>query len=328
MLERDTKLKESKEASLALKQCQLLTINYGFQYSQNLIKKAADALSQHCTEHRLLFQPRENRFIFYLFDYKNKEELVDFSHALVETLESLLVTERIGGGIGVLEIEQEEGEVDVDLLLRRLLIASERSLGLFGKDFKVCYYDEELEALVNRERDIVEALKVIAMDDHTKDDLFLQYQPIMDLRTGSIFGFEALARLRTEKFGLVSPLEFIPIAEKTKLILPIGEKVIVKALDFLNKIKERGYDEVSVSINISIIQLLKPDFTSRLFELMNKMQINQKNIGIKITESVYASDYDSINSIIEELRRAGLYIAIDDFGTGYSSLSRKVKADL
>ena len=94
------------------------------------------------------------------------------------------------------------------------------------------------------------------MDDHTKDDLFLQYQPIMDLRTGSIFGFEALARLRTEKFGLVSPLEFIPIAEKTKLILPIGEKVIVKALDFLNKIKERGYDEVSVSINISIIQLL------------------------------------------------------------------------
>jgi len=332
LLERDTKLKkESKKALIGinLSNVQLLTINYGFQYSQNLIKKAADALSQHCTEHRLLFQPRENRFIFYLFDYKNKEELVDFSHALVETLESLLVTERIGGGIGVLEIEQEEGEVDVDLLLRRLLIASERSLGLFGKDFKVCYYDEELEALVNRERDIVEALKVIAMDDHTKDDLFLQYQPIMDLRTGSIFGFEALARLRTEKFGLVSPLEFIPIAEKTKLILPIGEKVIVKALDFLNKIKERGYDEVSVSINISIIQLLKPDFTSRLFELMNKMQINQKNIGIEITESVYASDYDSINSIIEELRRAGLYIAIDDFGTGYSSLSREkeLKAD-
>jgi EAL domain-containing protein (putative c-di-GMP-specific phosphodiesterase class I) len=78
-----------------------------------------------------------------------------------------------------------------------------------------------------------------------------------------------------------------------------------------------------VSINISVIQLLKPDFTSRLFELMSEMQINPKNIGIEITESVFASDYDNINNIIEKLREAGIHIAIDDFGTGYSSLSRE-----
>ena len=332
LLEKDIKLKKrSKKALIGinLSTVQLLTVNDGFQYTQNLIKKVADTLSQHCTDNRLLFRPREHRFIFYLFDYKDKNELIDFSNSLIKTLGSLFITERIGGGIGILEIEQNQNEVDIDLLLRRLLIASERYVSLFGKDFKICFYDKELEALVNRERDIVEALNVIAANDHITDDLFLQYQPIVNLKTGSVFGFEALARLRTEKLGLVPPLEFIPIAEKTKLILPIGEKVIVKALRFLNKLKEHGYDEIKISINISITQLLKPDFISKLFELMSEMQINPKNVGLEITETVFATDYDNINNVIEKLREAGLYIAIDDFGTGYSSLSREtgLKAD-
>jgi PAS domain S-box-containing protein len=326
LLEKDIRLKKkTKEAliGISLITVQLLTANYGFQYSQNLIIKAAEALSQHCTDNRLLFQPRENRFVFYLFDYKDKKDLVDFSYVIAETLESLFVTERIGGEIGILEVEQNQNEVDIDLLLRRLLIASERSVSLFEKDFKIRFCDEELEAIVNRERDIVEALTAIAADDHTNDELFLQYQPIMNLRTGSICGFEALARLSTEKLGLVSPAEFIPIAEKTKLILPIGEKVIVKAFSFLNKLKERGYDEISVSINISIKQLLTTDYTSRLFELMREMQINPKKVGIEITESVFVSDYKKINTIIDKLRDAGMCIAMDDFGTGYSSLGRE-----
>jgi PAS domain S-box-containing protein len=309
LLEKDIRLKKKTKKALigiSLITVQLLTANYGFQYSQNLIIKAAEALSQHCTDNRLLFQPRENRFVFYLFDYKDKKDLVDFSYVIAETLESLFVTERIGGEIGILEVEQNQNEVDIDLLLRRLLIASERSVSLFEKDFKIRFCDEELEAIVNRERDIVEALTAIAADDHTNDELFLQYQPIMNLRTGSICGFEALARLSTEKLGLVSPAEFIPIAEKTKLILPIGEKVIVKAFSFLNKLKERGYDEISVSINISIKQLLTTDYTSRLFELMREMQINPKKVGIEITESVFVSDYKKINTIIDKLRDAGM----------------------
>jgi len=326
LLEKDIKLKKNSQKALIginLSMVQLLTANYGFQYTQNLIKKAAEVLSQHCTDNRILFHTREYRFVFYLFDYQDKNELVDFSNAIAETLGSLFVIERIGGGIGIIEIEQNQSEVDIDLLLRRLVITSERSVSLFGKAFEICFYDEELEALVNRETDIVEVLTAIAADDHTSDELFLQYQPIMDLGTGSICSFEALARLKTEKLGLVSPAEFIPIAEKTKLILPIGEKVFARAFRFLNRLKEQGHDEISVSINISAIQLLQPDFPSRLFELMNEMQVNPKNVGLEITESVFASDFEKINHIIGKLRKAGLYIAIDDFGTGYSSLARE-----
>ena len=270
-----------------------------------------------------MFHARENRFVFYILDYKDKCELVDFVKVITDTLKPMLVTERIDSGIGILEIEQNQDEVDIDLTLRRLLIASERSLGLLGMGFQICFYNEELEDLVNRERNIVEALKIIAADDHTNDDLFLQYQPIMNLRDGSICGFEALARLRIEEYGLVSPIEFISIAEKTKLILPIGEKVIVKAFNFLNRLKKHGYDEIDISINISVIQLLHPDFTSRLFEMISDMRVNPNNICIKITESVFTSDYEVINDVIERLRDAGMNVAIDDFGTGYSSLARE-----
>ena len=326
LLEKDARQKKGSKKALIginLNMVQLLTANYGYQYSQNLMKKAAEALSQYCTDTCILFYPRENRFIFYLIDYKDKNELVDFSATVADTLRSIFITERIGGGIGILEIEQNQRELDADLLLSRLLIALERSVSIFGRDFEICFYDEELETIVNRERYIVEALNTIAIGDHKSDELFLQYQPIMDLRTGSIFGFEALARLRTDKLGLVSPLEFIPIAEKTKLILPIGEKVIVKAFCFLNRLKELGYDNICVSINISAIQLLNPDFTNRLFQLINEMQVNPNNISIEITESVVASDFDNINRIIKKMRDAGLYIAIDDFGTGHSSLARE-----
>jgi PAS domain S-box-containing protein len=326
LLKKEIKLKKKSKKALIginLSMVQLLTVNYGFQYSLNLIIRAAEALRQHCAANRLLFQPRENRFVFYLFDYKDQSELIEFSNAIIETLESLFLTERIGGGIGILEIEHSDQEVDIDLLLRRLVIASERFVSLSEKAFEICFYDAELEALVNRERDIMEALNHIAVDEPTNDELFLQYQPILNLRTGSICGFEALARLKTEKLGLVSPLEFISIVEKTKLIIPIGEKVMSKAFRFLNKLKAHGYDEISVSINVSVIELLNPAFTSRLFALISEMQVNPKNIGIEITESIFASDFECINKVIEKLRDAGLQIAIDDFGTGYSSLARE-----
>ncbi|MDD4688646.1 MAG: EAL domain-containing protein [Eubacteriales bacterium] len=308
--------------SINLSKVQLLTANYGFHYTQNLIKTATGILIQYCSDNRLLFQTYENRFVFYLIDYKGKNELVEFSHIIAEALETLFVTERIGGGIGILKIDQDDDEIDVDLLLRRLLIASERAISVSERDFETCFYDAEMEASVNRERDIKKALYEISQSEQG-EELYLQYQPIIDLHTDSICEFEALARIRTEELGQVSPLEFIPMAEKTKLIIPIGEKVIINAFHFLNKLKDSGYDQIGVSINVSVIQLLKPDFPCMLIELMREMQVNIRNVSIEITESVFASNYDYINDIILQLRKSGLLVYLDDFGTGYSSLARE-----
>jgi PAS domain S-box-containing protein len=322
-------LKDLKEPNLTkraligvnLSTVSLLTANYGFQYTQNLIKKAAETLNQYCTDEQMLFNTFENQFVFYLKNYKNKNELNHFSEIIAGALESLFVTDRVGGGIGILEIEKDD-ELDVDRLLKRLLIASERSINIFDKDFRVHFYDEDLEAFVIREGEIRQELGRIAADN-TGGELFLQYQPILDLKSNSVCGFEALARLRTEKLGLVPPVEFIPIAEKTKLIIPIGEKVIIDAFRFSNKLTRSGYKSINISVNVSAIQLLRPEFTTRLLELINEMHVDPENIGIEFTESLFAGNYDDINNIINKLKGTGIHIAIDDFGTGYSSLARE-----
>lgn len=324
LIEIDGKQKKTPKRALIvvnLSTVQSLTVNYGFHYTQNLMKKVVETLDAFKTDERTLFKTHDNRFTFYLKNYKDKIELINFSKIIATNLKELFITERVGGGIGILEINQDN-DLEADLLLRRLLIASERSINEFDEDFIACFYNEELEISIKREGDIREELARIAVDD-TSNDLFLQYQPILDLKTNSICGFEALARLKTEKLGLVSPVEFIPIAEKTKLIIPLGKKIIIDAFCFLNNLRDLGYDSISVDINISAIQLLKPDFTSSLFDMISEMNVNPQNIGIELTESIFASDHAYINNIICKLRDAGLHISIDDFGTGYSSLARE-----
>lgn len=308
--------------SINLSTVQLLTANYGFHYTQNLIKKAAESLRHFCRPNRVLFKTYENRFVFYVSGYKNKNELLNFCETIAGTLEAIFLAERIGGGIGILEINSKHKNVNVDQILKRLLIASERSMNIFDKDFKACFYDKELEALVNREGEIRKVLSSIAVDN-SNNELYLHFQPIINAKTEAVCAFEALARLRTQELGQVSPAEFIPIAEKTKLIVPLGDKIIYGALQFLKKLNELGYQSIGVSINISAIQLLRPDFISKLFGVIKEMKVDPRNIGIELTESIFASDYELINGIIGQLRTAGIQISIDDFGTGYSSLARE-----
>ena len=97
--------------------------------------------------------------------------------------------------------------------------------------------------------------------------------------------------------------------------------MIVKAFRFLNRLRELGYEEICISVNISVIQLLDPDFVNRLLEPAGNMHIDPDHVVIEITESVFASDFNHINSIIGKLKKSGFHIAIDDFGTGYSSLA-------
>ncbi len=286
-----------------------------------MIKKAADTLGGYCTDKRLLFLCLREPVCLHLKEYRDKSELLEFSETLGNSLESLLASERVGGGIGIVEIGQDE-DLDADMFLKKLLIASEKAVDISDRAFGVCFYDVEMEREILREQKIKHELARVAAGDEN-NGLFLQYQPILDLKSNRVCGFEALARLNSEQLGLVSPMEFIPIAEQAKLIVPIGRNVFLQAFRFLKKLKEKGFDTINVFINVSAIQVLAENFTDDLLEMITGMQILPDNIGIEITESVFSVDYQGINRVLGTLRDSGLHVAIDDFGTGYSSLARE-----
>lgn len=324
LLNGDARKKTDERRALVginLSAVQSITMTYGYHYTLDLIKRVADALTKHCTDRRMLFSTYEHQFAFYLKGYQGKSELFEFCDDIAKTLQSLLTMERIVGGIGIAEIDPDKGW-DADRILQNLLIASERAMATTDKEFGISLYDEELEKHIIRKTQIKNELTCIASCEND-GGLYLQYQPVLDLKTGRISGFEALSRLNSSKLGRVPPLEFIPLAEETKLIIPIGMKVFRQALSFLIKLKENGYENINVSVNVSVIQLLAEDFTKNLFEMIDRMGVNPANVALEITESVFASDFEQINRVLGILKDAGLSIAIDDFGTGYSSLSRE-----
>jgi len=304
----------------------LLSLTYGFHYSQGLIKKIAESLTTHCDKNCQLFYTYTNRFTFYIKNYKDKGDLIVRCEAISKTLEALLSAERVCGGIGVYEID-ESISGDVEQMGKKVLIASENALNNPNRDFSYCFFDSEMEARVLREEEIKNELSQIASDENNSS-LYLQFQPIVKLNSNRICCFEALARLKSDRLGLVSPLEFIPLAEKTKLIVPIGHKIMRQSFSFLKELSNKGYTDVSVSVNISAIQLIRQDFNTVLFELINEAQINPANIILEITESVFSDNYHEINRKLGELKASGIRIAIDDFGTGYSSLSRESELNI
>jgi PAS domain S-box-containing protein len=299
----------------------LLSLTYGFYYSQDVVKRVSLVLKTLCNERRQLYSTFVNRFVFYIRGYEDKDELVGFCDEVITALESVLAIERIGGGIGVVEIDKDN-MYDNEKIFKNILIATENAISGINADFSCCFYDKAMEDQIIREEMIRNEL-VSIVETECAGRLFLQFQPIFDLKTDMICGFEALARVRSDLLGLLSPNEFIPIAEKTKLIIQLGRYIISQALGFLKRLENLGYCNINVSINISVIQLMKSDFIKEFLELVNVMGVNPLNVAIEITESVFASNYEEVNDIIGKLQEVGIKISIDDFGTEYSSLVRE-----
>ncbi|MBP7175642.1 MAG: EAL domain-containing protein [Thermoclostridium sp.] len=299
----------------------ILNVTYGLYYSQELIKKAANTLKPYCTEDIQLFHIYENQFVFYVKAYQGTDQLMEFCRSIADSLGALLSVERISGGIGVIELDNDGG-VEKGRLLKELMILSEQAINTTNNDMNISFFNEEIHAQFIRRAEITRELAEIAEGERA-DRLFLQYQPVVDLQTNQICGFEALARLNSDQYGRVPPLEFIPIAEKTNLVVPLGYQIIHHALQFLERMKESGYLGIMVSINISAIQLLQNEFVQKMKQMLNEMRADPENIVLEITESVFASNYQDMNNILGQLKAYGIRIALDDFGTGYSSLARE-----
>jgi diguanylate cyclase (GGDEF)-like protein len=154
-------------------------------------------------------------------------------------------------------------------------------------------------------------------------ELFLQYQPIVSLATGALRGFEALVRWQHPERGLINPAKFIPIAEETGMIIPIGKWVLVEACRQMSRWQELFNPEgpLPVSVNLSSKQFLQPDLLKQIQEVLRETGLDPRSLKLEITETVVMENIETATHTLEQLRALGVELSIDDFGTGYSSLS-------
>lgn len=153
------------------------------------------------------------------------------------------------------------------------------------------------------------------------EGLELHFQPKVDLITERCVGMEALLRWEDKELGAVSPAEFIPIAEQTGVILPLGDWVFEQAFRHIKEWEEQGITVPPIAINCSAAQLKRVDFLPNLLSLLDKYKIDPSSLEIEVTESILIEDAESCAELLRQISRLGVKLAIDDFGTGYSSLS-------
>ncbi len=155
----------------------------------------------------------------------------------------------------------------------------------------------------------------------TNQELELHYQPEVDARTGRVIAVEALLRWHHPLRGLVSPAEFIPLAEQTGLIVPIGDWVLRAACAQAQSWRRSKLSPVRVAVNLSARQLEDDDFVERAEDALEESGLEPTALELEITESLMARDTDQAAKRLAELRSLGVRIMVDDFGTGYSSLA-------
>jgi diguanylate cyclase (GGDEF)-like protein len=237
-------------------------------------------------------------------------------YELSDTLgRQLSMSASVGIAVGV-RANADELFRDADLALYQAKASGHDRYALFEPSMQTASHDRLV-----LEMDLAEALE--------REQLFLLYQPIVDLRTETVIGLEALIRWRHPTRGVIAPLEFIPIANASGLIVPIGRWVLEEACR-QGAIWRRHGHEIGWSVNVSAIQLDSDELIEDVRSALQKNDLRPASLTLEITETALMRDTDAAARRLGLLKRLGVRIAIDDFGTGYSSLAylRRFPADV
>ncbi|VFC13361.1 signaling protein [Clostridioides difficile] len=247
-------------------------------------------------------------------DYKNgKNKRIRKIDSIRNNIESnLSIVFEISLCVGIYFVE--EGEVDIQKAVNKANMA--RSVAK-GKNINYAIYNEDVRNKLSEESMILDDIKIALV----KNQFEVYYQPKFSLVTGEMIGSEALIRWNHPEHGFISPAVFIPIAEKSKLILKIGRFVFERVCNDLSEWKKQGKKIVPVSINLSRVELYQPDIVKFINKTIQMYNLSSDLIEIEITETVAINELNILKNVLNELRKYGFSISMDDFGTGYSSIS-------
>ncbi len=288
----------------------------GHAIGDMVIQTVADRLSRCIEEGDTLSRLGGDEFMFILDEVKGIQDVTKVLHKIIDTLSyPLYVHEHelhITGSIGI-SMYPSDGK-DIDTLVKNADTAMYRAKELGKNNYQMYTPTMNDKAIVHltMENDLRKALE--------RDELILYYQPKVDMKSGNIIGAEALVRWNHPERGRISPGEFIPLAEETGLIEPLGQWVLRRACCQIRQWQlEKGYD-IHVSVNLSPRQFRNRNLVEHIMDAIEKTEIDPKYIELEITESCAMENPDHTIRSLQRLKEKGFTFSIDDFGTGYSSL--------
>ncbi len=204
---------------------------------------------------------------------------------------------------------------DPETLLKNADIAMYRAkeMGSNNYQFYTAAMNERALERLRIEGDLRTALE--------RKEFVLHYQPQVDVRTGRIIGMEALIRWIHPKFGAISPIRFIEVAEETGMIVQIGAWVLRTACEFNKDLQRKGLGYLRVAVNLSVRQFYQKDLVQSIIKTLNDTELTPHYLEVELTESLVMSDVELAVGILKHLKSVGVQLSIDDFGTGYSSLA-------
>lgn len=299
--------------------------SFGHSYGDDVLKQVANRIQKLLREVDTLSRIGGDEFILLLEHLKDINEVTTIINKIQNTFDEPFISKNqkffITASIGIsfypqTGLNEEELIKNADTAMYQAKDAGKNTYKYYTDDMSISTYE-----LIDIENSLKEAID--------NEEFLVYYQPQIDLNTHEVIGAEALVRWNHPQKGILTPMNFIPLAEDTKMIISIGEFVLYQAcLDF-KKLQEKYPFMKKVAINVSGVQIEHSDFLKTLQNVIKKTELNPNSICLEITESVIMNDPHKWISLLDSIKSIGINLAIDDFGTGYSSLSylRKLPID-
>jgi diguanylate cyclase (GGDEF)-like protein/PAS domain S-box-containing protein len=292
--------------------------NLGHDVGDAVLRETAARLRANMREEDTVARVGGDEFVLVITDQGSPQQVGDLVERIrrsVGTPVSVDGREVVTGtSIGVALFPRDGNSVDKVMRAADAAMYHAKSLGKNNCQF----FSQELNRMVHQHL-LLEASLGRAIGNH---EMVLGYQPKVDLRSGRMVGAEALVRWNHPENGLMGPDSFIPVAEQTGLIVPLGQWVIDEACRTLRSFQELGIHDFAISVNLSLRQLRQRQFVQRVDDSLRRHGVSPGCLELEVTESLLMDRPDEAKEVLVQLKAIGVRLSIDDFGTGYSSLSQ------
>ncbi|SHH82435.1 bifunctional diguanylate cyclase/phosphodiesterase [Clostridium grantii] len=311
---------------LDLDQFKFINDTLGHSSGDELLKRVAKRLKVNIPKEAFVSRMGGDEFNILIPFIDNQKEITYIANDVLDVFQVPFIFENkeyfITASIGI-STYPLDGQ-DFESLMKNADMAMYRAKENGRNNYQ--FYTNTLNIVAHERLDMERSLRK-AID---KNEFVLFYQPKVDIKTGKISGSEALIRWIHPKEGIIAPFKFIPLAEETGLIVPIGEWVLKTALEQNKKWINAGYADLTVAVNISVKQFQQNNFIDIIEDILKETEYNPELLELEITESILMQDTNRNIEILNKLKKMGIKISLDDFGTGYTSLSyiRKFAANI